>query len=228
AKAKAEADRIAKDKAEADAKEKAELDRKAKELAAAEAIKTKIEADRIAKEKAEADAKAKIETDRIAKEKAAEDATRLKAEADAKIKALAEQEKQNKQYEDIYKASVAKGDELFKFKKYRDAELQYQTALTVKGGDPYAKERLMECERLISSDANQKTDERQKQLLAKYPEGVTEEIVSADGVIIIKRILVKSKVAYIYEKKVFNWGGIACFRDGAPIPETVFEHDTQK
>lgn len=235
ARVKAEEEKIALAKAAEDAvklkaeqerivKENAEAARKAKEKTTQDSLKAKLEANRIAKEKADAEAKAKAEVEAKAKELA----TRLKAEADVKIKALAEQEKQNKQNETAYKAAIAKGDELFKFKKYREAELHYQTALTIKGGDAFAKERLMECERLISSDANQKTNERQNLILSKYPEGVTEEIVSAEGVMIIKRILVKNKVAYIYEKKVFNWGGIACFRDGTPIPENVFEQDTQK
>jgi hypothetical protein len=97
-----------------------------------------------------------------------------------------------------------------------------------KGGDPYAKEKLLECEKILQSDANQVTDERQKQLLAKYPSGVTEEIIPMEGVVIIKRVLVKERVAYVYEKKVFNWGGLAFFRDGAPITETTFEQETKK
>ena len=87
---------------------------------------------------------------------------------------------------------------------------------------------MLECEKIISSDANQKTDERQKQLLAKYPPGVTEEIIPAEGVVIVKRVLVKDKVAYVYEKKVFNWGGSAFFRDGAVITEPIFEQETKK
>ena len=230
AKAKAEEDKLIKEFLEKEAKAKAEEARLAKEKEIAEQNKRKaeeariakelIEADRVAKEKAIIEAaKAKSEADRIAKEK---------AEANAKAKALAEQETENKAKEAMYKAAIVKGDEFFKLKKYMNAEGQYQTALTIKGGDEYAKLRLMECEKLIRSDSNQKTDERQKQLLAKYPEGVTEEIIPGDGVLVIKRVLVKSKVAYVYEKKIFNWGGIACFRDGSPIPETVFEFDTKK
>ena len=81
---------------------------------------------------------------------------------------------------------------------------------------------------MINADAGQKLDERQKQLLAKYPLGITEEIVPGDGVVVVKRVLVKDKVAYVYEKKIFNWGGIACFRDGNSITELVFETETKK
>jgi hypothetical protein len=100
--------------------------------------------------------------------------------------------------------------------------------LMLKGGDTYAKAQLLECEKIINADASQRVNEKQKLLLAKYPQGVTEEMLPGDGVVIIKRVLVKEKVAYEYEKKIFNWGGIACFRDGSPITELTFEQETKK
>jgi len=78
-KEKAEAERLAKEKAE---KEKAEAERLAKE----KADKEKAEADRLAKEKAD---KEKAEADRLAKEKAEKE----KAEADRLAKEKAEKEK---------------------------------------------------------------------------------------------------------------------------------------
>jgi hypothetical protein len=87
---------------------------------------------------------------------------------------------------------------------------------------------LLECEKILQSDASQSVDDRQKQLLAKYPPGVTEEMVPGDGVVVVKRIVVKNQTAYVYEKKIFNWGGIACFRDGNSITEIVFEQETKK
>ena len=79
AKEKAEADRLAKEKAD---KEKAEADRLAKE----KADKEKAEADRLAKEKAE---KEKAEAERLAKEKAEKE----KAEAERLAKEKADKEK---------------------------------------------------------------------------------------------------------------------------------------
>ena len=84
AKEKAEADRLAKEKAE---KEKAEAERLAKE----KAEKEKAEADRLAKEKAE---KEKAEAEKLAKEKVdKEKADKEKAEADRLAKEKAEKEK---------------------------------------------------------------------------------------------------------------------------------------
>ena len=84
AKEKAEADRLAKEKAE---KEKAEAERLAKEKAEKEkAEREKAEAERLAKEKAE---KEKTEAERLAKEKAEKE----KAEAERLAKEKAEKEK---------------------------------------------------------------------------------------------------------------------------------------
>lgn len=66
---KADADRVAKEKAEAERLKKEEADRLAKEKAEAERLK-KEEADRLAKEKAEEERLKKEEADRLAKEKA--------------------------------------------------------------------------------------------------------------------------------------------------------------
>ena len=84
AKEKAEADRLAKEKAE---KEKAEAERLAKE----KAEKEKAEAERLAKEKAEKEKaeKEKAEAERLAKEKAEKE----KAEAERLVKEKAEKEK---------------------------------------------------------------------------------------------------------------------------------------
>lgn len=65
-------------------------------------------------------------------------------------------------------------------------------------------------------------------LILKYTTGVTEEIILGPNVVIIQRILVRNEDAWVYHKKTFNWGGVSCFRDGAPITEGVFEYETRK
>ncbi|MBA2612255.1 MAG: carboxypeptidase regulatory-like domain-containing protein [Bacteroidetes bacterium] len=63
-------------------------------------------------------------------------------------------------------------------------------------------------------------------LLAKYQPGVTEEIIQGKNVYIIQRILVKEEEVWIYQKKIFNWGGVACFRDNESITEGIFDQET--
>ena len=71
-------------------------------------------------------------------------------------------------------------------------------------------------------------DQKVVALLAKYKVGVTEEIIYGTNVIIIQRVLVRDEMAWVYHKKMFNWGGVAFFRDGQPITESTFENETSK
>jgi hypothetical protein len=69
--------------------------------------------------------------------------------------------------------------------------------------------------------------ERVKALLAKYKPGVTEEVIEGKNVVIVQRVIVKDDMVWVYHKKIFNWG-VAFFRDGEPITESIFELETRK
>jgi hypothetical protein len=71
------------------------------------------------------------------------------------------------------------------------------------------------------------TGRKDKALLAKYKPGVTEEVLESSNVVIIQRVLVKDNTVWVYHKKIFNWG-VAFFRDGEPITESIFELETRK
>jgi hypothetical protein len=223
AKAKADADALAKKKADEDAarlaKEKAD-----KEIADAKA-KGDSEAARLAKEKADkatADAKAKADADALAKKKADEDAARL-AKEKSKLSTLPPLGV------DKYKEAIKRADELFKMKRYNEAKTTYEEALVAKASDAYAKSRLVEIEKLLKSDTAtaESTNSRMKELLAKYPPGVHESTISGTGVVIIQRVVAKETIVYIYQKKIFNWGGVSYFRDGTAITESTFEQETK-
>jgi hypothetical protein len=66
-----------------------------------------------------------------------------------------------------------------------------------------------------------------KELMSKYPLGVTEETINGPGVVIIQRVVIKENSGYIYQKKIFSWGGISFFRDSKPITESIFEQETK-
>ncbi|MCW3077479.1 MAG: hypothetical protein JWO32_2088 [Bacteroidetes bacterium] len=70
--------------------------------------------------------------------------------------------------------------------------------------------------------------ERIVALLAKYKPGITEEIIPGRDVVIIQRVVVRDEMAWVYQKKLFSWGGVACFRDGFSISESAFDHETKK
>lgn len=65
-------------------------------------------------------------------------------------------------------------------------------------------------------------------LLLRYKPGVTEEIIQGQGMVIIQRVVVRDEMAWVYQKKIFSWGGVACFRDGVAITESAFDHETKK
>ena len=236
-KSKAESERIAKEKLAADAilKSKAEADRltaeklasenkaKADKALADKAAADKAMADKAAAEKLASENKAKLDLDKKLKDiSIAESTSKTKVEADR----LAKEKSQMLEYKFI--DIIAKADKDFSLKRYIDAKNGYIEALLIKVDDSYSKGRVLECVKLLGSDSNQNIDERQKQLLAKYKPGVTEEIISLEGVVIVKRVLVKNKVAYVYEKKIFNWGGVSCYRDNESITLSAFDIDTKK
>ena len=84
--------------------------------------------------------------------------------------------------------------------------------------------------KILAKDALQvitNTDKRIANLLEKYKIGVTEEIIYGTNVIVIQRVLVRDQMAWVYHKKMFNWGGVVFFRDGQPITESTFENETK-
>jgi hypothetical protein len=86
-------------------------------------------------------------------------------------------------------------------------------------------DNVLRADALIVNTPNQS---RRLVLLAKYQPGVTEEVIRGANVTIIQRVLVREEMAWVYHKKLFNWGGVACFRDGQPITESTFELETRK
>ena len=124
-------------------------------------------------------------------------------------------------------AAIKKADDNFNVKNYKPAKKLYEEALIWKGGDTYAMGKLAEIEKILNSDANAGVDERKKALLAKYPPGVTEETINGNGVVIIQRVVVKDNDVWVFQKKIFSWGGIAFFRDNTPIIELTFESETK-
>lgn len=121
----------------------------------------------------------------------------------------------DKKYNDaLAKASKLEAEYVQAIKK------AYEDALTYESDAAYLKKKS-------NPAAPIKNMEHVKAMLAKYPPGITEEIITGNGVVIVKRVLVKDGDAWVYQKKIFNWGGITCFRDEALITESIFENETK-
>jgi hypothetical protein len=197
-------------------------------LAAEKLQADKALADKLAAEKALADKQA---ADKLAAKQAADKLQADKALAD---KLAAEKIKNANNIaqvlgSDKYKNAITNGDNYFKSKRYLDAKKAYQEALINKANDTYAKNKLIELEKILNSDlANlSELDPKMKALMAKYPLGVTEETIEGPGVTVIQRVVVTKYSANVYQKKMFSWGGITFLRDATTITEPIFEQETK-
>ncbi|HEY0977906.1 MAG TPA: hypothetical protein VGE21_10600 [Flavobacteriales bacterium] len=170
AQAKAEADRLAKEKADAD-KRYADLIAQADRAFAAqkyeEARAPYTDASAVRPE--EAYPKDRLaDIDRLIAEKAAaEEAARLKAEADAAEKArLAEEERlrnaSKAELDARYNAAIVAGDKAFNAASYEEARGHYEEALTVKAGEKHPTDRIAEIERRLAELAAQSEADRLK------------------------------------------------------------------
>ena len=136
---------------------------------------------------------------------------------------------------------VKKDADLAAKNKLRDEQLAIEKANLKKLDEELAANKKTKSETLVNSaslsapkvlakDAlivNNNTDQRIAALLSKYKAGITEEVIHGLNVIIIQRVLVRDEMAWVYHKKMFNWGGVAFFRDGQPITESIFENETK-
>ncbi len=159
---------------------------------------------------------AQVEDLKIAKKEAILLA-KFKAEQDKKDADLAAQQALHNEQLAVEKANLKKlEEELAASKKIQSETLVNPATLTAP--KPLAKDVLI----VITNP-----DQRILALLAKYKPGITEEVIYGTNVIIIQRILVRDQMAWVYHKKMFNWGGVAFFRDGQPITESTFENETK-
>ena len=126
----------------------------------------KSEKEKAAQEKAQ---KQKEGLAKVKAEELAEDEARAKKRAadDAEKERLAYETKQknseaetghgNSKYSipqklgvNIYKESITKADDDFKFKRYKEAKLNYQEALKQKPNDAYSTKKIADCDVLLN------------------------------------------------------------------------------
>lgn len=156
---------------------------------------------------------AQVEDLKTAKKEAIQLA-KLKAEQDKKDAELAAKNKLRDEQLAIEKANLKKLEEELAIAK------KAKTETTIPAG---AAKTTVKDVLIVTTTP----DARIIALLAKYKTGVTEEVIHGTNVIIIQRVLVRDQSAWVYHKKMFNWGGVAFFRDGQPITESIFEYETK-
>ena len=78
-----------------------------------------------------------------------------------------------------------------------------------------------------NNDASAKViDKKVNDLIAKYKQTVSEEQQKGQGVIVIRRVVVREENTWVYEKKIFDWGGVSYFRDKQRITASTFNQET--
>jgi len=122
-----------------------EAARLAAEREAAERAR-KAEADRLAAEAAAAERARKAEADRLAAEAAAAEKARIEEEERMRRSSQAEQEAR-------YKSLIAEGDGAFGGKDYEKARARFNSALGMKPGEQYPKDRLAAIDAAMAKEA---------------------------------------------------------------------------
>lgn len=157
-----------------------------------------------------------------------EDLKIAKKEAILLAKMKAEQDKKNADFA----AEKAKQDERLAIEavNLKNLEKEIETAKKLQSEKLNVNPATLSAPKILVADAllvKTNPNDRVIALLAKYKIGITEETIYGVNVIILQRILVRDQMVWIYQKKMFNWGGVACFRDGQPITESTFENETK-
>jgi hypothetical protein len=71
------------------------------------------------------------------------------------------------------------------------------------------------------------TKKKPNPLTLKYPQGITEEITKTDKYTTITRIVVKGDDAWVYRKRVFDFGQVRFYKDDVAITMNEWETETK-
>jgi tetratricopeptide (TPR) repeat protein len=163
---------------------------------------------------------------------------------------LADKQKKE-QTEQSYNESLNKANDLFEKAQYDAAKKEYENALTFMPNEVYPKQKLArinEIKKLLAADKaatdkskskpvsdtkiadlkfknNSEREQYTKELLAKYPPGVTCEVYKEKSRTITRYIIIRENVAFDYREVKFNWGGVDYYRNDKPI--TLMYFNTQ-
>ncbi len=177
------------------------------------------EATKIAEEKANANM---IIAGNLAREKAIADKIINDRKILADKLAAAEKAKEDKLLNDKLALQKLEADKLAKENELQAKKLEAPAAIAI---EEKPDKTLVAMNAVIKKDSR---SPKTLELLSKYKPGVTEEIFESTGLYVVQRVLVRDDMVWVYQKKIFSWGGIACFRDKERITEGTFESETKK
>lgn len=156
---------------------------------------------------AQAEEKRKAEREALEKKKEEE---RLKKEAELAAQQKAEEERLRKEKEE--------SERLLAEKRAAEMKEAEEKRLANLGDMESIKERL--------NQMDKKSDEFVMELAKVYPNGVTEEVEEYKNRTVYKRIVVNNNRGHLYEKVVYNYGGVFYFKDGDSVAQFVWDKET--
>jgi hypothetical protein len=169
-------------------------------------------------------------------------------EIDDIIKQKALENQQHQANERKYKVVIAKADNLFDQAKYDDAMKEYENALAILPDETYPKQRIAkitDIKKMLASESKKTStpqekavqesvlpdlkfnsaserDKYLKELLVKYPAGITCEIYKEKYRQITRYIVIRDNEANDYRKIEYKWG-VEYYKNDKPITELYFQ-----
>jgi hypothetical protein len=172
------------------------------------------------------------------------------------ILAKMEAEKQQKLLtEKNYNESVTKANGLFDGGKYDEAKKEYERALTIMPDQAFPKQRIAkinEIKSMLAKEAKKPTTETKpavkkegliqdlsfkdeterqkylKELLAKYPEGITCEVYKEKNRTITRYIIIRNNEANDFREIKHSWGGVDFKKNDKPITQLYYADQVKR
>ncbi|MGC8824927.1 MAG: hypothetical protein ACP5PZ_10115 [Bacteroidales bacterium] len=168
-------------------------------------------------------------------------------EIDDILARMAAEQKQREELQKRYQTVIARADQLFNQGNYDQAAKEYENALTILPDENYPKQRLSkikEIKNLLAQESKKPAaqpkpaeketvlpdlkfntkEEREKylkELMVKYPAGITCEIYKEKYRKITRYIVIRENEANDYRMIEYKWG-VEYFRNDKPITELYF------
>ncbi len=168
-----------------------------------------------------------------------------------KILAQKDAEKQKQiQNENNYNDELTKANNLFDKAQYDAAKKEYEKALTFMPDEAFPKQKIAkinEIKSLLAKEnktntpvpvktnpvdapkladlkfkSNTEREQYLKELLAKYPSGITCEIYKEKNRTITRYIVIRENQATDFREIKYNWGGVDYMRNDKPITQLYF------
>jgi tetratricopeptide (TPR) repeat protein len=159
--------------------------------------------------------------------------------------------------EKLYNTTLSNANALFDKARYDDAKKEYEKALAIMPNEGFSKQRIAkinDIKNLLAKDAKQSSNaasekaapqkeskvselkfkndtEREaylKDLLAKYPEGITCEVYKEKNRTVTRYIIIRDNKANDFREVRYNWGGVDMYHNDKPVTSLYFNSQVKK